>query len=80
MIPKFSITERSGRAVTRRDGDGPDWDAVVARLIGPTVAPADRERRRSDALALAAAALRAAGDNDLEELVLARANLETPIP
>lgn len=37
------------------------WDACVAQLIGPVVTPADREQRRSNALALAAAAMRAAG-------------------
>lgn len=62
MIPKFSITERGGREVTRRDGDATDWDALVSRLLGPIVTPADRERRRGHALALAAAALRAAGE------------------
>ncbi|URF05266.1 hypothetical protein [Cupriavidus campinensis] len=41
------------------------WDRAVARLLGPVVVPADRERRRSDALALAAAALRAAEADDL---------------
>ncbi|MDO3617127.1 hypothetical protein Q3O97_14845 [Ralstonia pseudosolanacearum] len=41
------------------------WDACVAQLIGPVVTPADREQRRSNALALAAAALRAAGADDL---------------
>ncbi|MCF1440394.1 hypothetical protein ACI2UZ_01730 [Ralstonia nicotianae] len=35
------------------------WDACVDRLIGPVVTPADRERRRSNALALAAAVQRA---------------------
>lgn len=62
MIPKFSVTERGGREVTRRDSDAPDWDALVSRVLGPVVTPADRERRRGDALALAAAALRAAGE------------------
>lgn len=38
------------------------WDACVAQLIGPVVTQADREQRRSNALALASAALRAAGD------------------
>lgn len=62
MIPKFSVTERGGREVTRRDGEAPDWDALVSRVLGPVVTPADRERRRGNALALAAAALRAAGE------------------
>ncbi|WP_423191990.1 hypothetical protein [Cupriavidus sp. H18C2] len=41
------------------------WDGLVARVLGPVVTPADRERRRTDALALSAAALRAAGVDDL---------------
>lgn len=45
-----------------RDDDTPDWDALVASALGPVVTEADRERRRGDALALAAAALRAAGE------------------
>lgn len=60
MIPKFSVTEPGGREITRRDGDAPDWDTLVSRVLGPIVTPADRERRRGHALALAAAALRAA--------------------
>ncbi len=39
-----------------------EWDRAVALLLGPVVTPADRERRRTDALALAAAALRAANN------------------
>ncbi|MCQ8223574.1 hypothetical protein NQH47_20300 [Burkholderia pseudomallei] len=50
----------SGRDVTRRDKDAPDWDALVDRILGPIVTPADRERRRADALALSAAAMKAA--------------------
>ncbi|MFC0130737.1 hypothetical protein [Ralstonia solanacearum] len=38
------------------------WDACVAQLIGPAVTPAGREQRRRNALALSAAALRAAGE------------------
>ncbi|KFX26658.1 hypothetical protein [Ralstonia solanacearum] len=54
--------ERGGRDVTRRDKDAPDWDGLVDRLLGPVVTQADRERRCGDALALAAAAMRAAGE------------------
>lgn len=42
--------------------DSPGWDALVDRLLGPVVVESDRERRRSNALALAAAAMRAAGE------------------
>ncbi|MHC6051933.1 hypothetical protein ACYT84_09220 [Ralstonia solanacearum] len=38
------------------------WDACVAQLIGPVVKPADREQRHRNALALAAAAMRAANN------------------
>ncbi|QOK96849.1 hypothetical protein HF909_10680 [Ralstonia pseudosolanacearum] len=41
------------------------WGCAVAQLIGPVVTESDREQRRSNALALAAAALRAAGADDL---------------
>lgn len=41
------------------------WGRAVAQLIGPVVTESDREQRRSNALALAAAALRAAGADDL---------------
>ncbi|MEF3058710.1 hypothetical protein V4C85_02315 [Ralstonia solanacearum] len=40
------------------------WDACVAQLIGPVVTHADREQRRLNALALAAAALRAANNEN----------------
>lgn len=55
------ISEPRGKEVTRRDGDALDWSRVVERLLGPVVTQADRERRRADALALADAAMRAAG-------------------
>lgn len=62
MIPKFSARGPVGRTITEKiDGDD-IWDRAVARLLGPIVTPADRERRRGHALALAAAALRAAGE------------------
>ncbi|CAJ2883829.1 MULTISPECIES: hypothetical protein [Burkholderia] len=51
-------TGRPREIYRSRDGDTPDWDALVARILGPTITPADRERRRGDALALAAAAMR----------------------
>ncbi|WP_155755011.1 hypothetical protein [Burkholderia pseudomultivorans] len=60
MNQKFSLHAPAGREVTRRDPDGPDWWAVVERLLGPVVTEADRERRRADALALSAAAMKAA--------------------
>lgn len=44
------------------------WDDLVARVLGPIVTPADRERRRTDALALAAAALRAAEAEDKRKI------------
>ncbi|WP_128972299.1 hypothetical protein [Burkholderia pseudomallei] len=60
MNQKFSVHAPAGREITRRDPDGPDWDAVVARLLGPVVIETDREQRRNDALALSAAAMKAA--------------------
>lgn len=44
------------------------WDRAVALLLGPVVTSADRKRRRADALALTAAALRAANADDLTTL------------
>ncbi|WP_247394064.1 hypothetical protein [Ralstonia pseudosolanacearum] len=60
----------SKREAFRYDPAGPmteaeTWSACVAQLIGPVVTPADRDQQRSNALALAAAALRAAGADDL---------------
>lgn len=57
----FRVGAARGRDITRRDGDAPDWDALVARILGPRLAGDDTERRRADALALAEAAQRAAG-------------------
>ena len=57
MIPKFSVTERGGREVTRRDGDTQDWDRVVSLVLGP--AGSDLNRALADALALHDAAERA---------------------
>lgn len=41
------------------------WDTAVAGLLGPVVTQRDREQRRTNALALAAAALRAAGEGQM---------------
>ena len=41
------------------------WDACTAKLLGPVVTRSDRDHRRHNALLLAAAALRAAGADDL---------------
>ncbi|WP_146774279.1 hypothetical protein [Burkholderia cepacia] len=60
MNQKFSVHAPAGREITRRDPEGPDWAALVDRILGPVVTEADRERRRTDALALSAAAMKAA--------------------
>ncbi|CAN7265152.1 hypothetical protein LJR230_001073 [Trinickia sp. LjRoot230] len=65
MIPKFSIRGTPGREITQKSGDADTWDAVVSRVLGPVITEADRERQRGDALALAAAAMRAAGIEQL---------------
>ena len=44
------------------------WDACVAQLIGPVVTPADRKQRRANALALAAAAMRAAESEEKRKI------------
>ncbi|WP_234745631.1 hypothetical protein [Burkholderia sp. WTPI3] len=62
MNQKFSVHAPAGREITRRDPDGPDWDALVERILGPRMPSETHERRRADALALAAAAMRAAGE------------------
>lgn len=41
------------------------WGECVARLLGPRFKPDDRENQRQQALHLAAAALRAAGQPDM---------------
>lgn len=41
------------------------WDTCVARLVGPAIGPGDREAQRDNALHLAAAALRYAGQDEL---------------
>lgn len=41
------------------------WDYVVSELLGPRLASDDPEDRKRQALELAAAALRAAGENTL---------------
>ena len=61
----MKISEPRGRAVWARD-ETDTWDRAVALLLGPIVTEADRERRRADALALSAAAMKAA-----EEITLA---------
>lgn len=55
----MKIIEPRGRAVWARD-ETDTWDRAVALLLGPIVTETDRERRRSDALALSAAAMKAA--------------------
>ncbi|NVH69340.1 hypothetical protein G4D37_24720 [Burkholderia pseudomallei] len=55
----MKISEPRGRAVWERD-DADPWAALVDRILGPVVTEADRERRRADALALSAAAMKAA--------------------
>lgn len=61
MNQKFSVHAPAGREITRRDPDEPDWDALTDRILGPRMPSETQERRRSDALALARAALKAAG-------------------
>lgn len=39
----------------------PDWDECISRLLGPRLIGDDPDRRRQEALRLAAAALLAAG-------------------
>ncbi|MBR8433839.1 hypothetical protein KDW37_24085 [Burkholderia cenocepacia] len=62
MNQKFSVHAPAGREITRRDPDGPDWDRAVDLVLGKRMPGESPERRRADALALAAAALRAAGE------------------
>lgn len=53
------------------------WDSCVATLLGPRMPSEEKERRRRDALELAAAALRAAGERGLvQEVSLRLANLQ----
>ncbi|MDO3553098.1 hypothetical protein [Ralstonia pseudosolanacearum] len=59
------MKREASRQPNERMTEAETWDACVAQLIGPVVTPADRKQRRSNALALAAAALRAAGADDL---------------
>ncbi len=56
---KPTMLERCG--VTCND-DATLWDDLVQQLLGPKLAGYDSEQRRSHALALSAAALRAAGE------------------
>lgn len=55
------MLERCG--VTNED-DAASWDNCVSQLLGPVLSGEDPERRRLLALALAAAALRAAGEGN----------------
>ncbi|WGY67338.1 hypothetical protein KEC55_10775 [Burkholderia cepacia] len=55
----MKISEPRGRAVWERDDTDP-WDRAVELLLGPAVTESDRARRRADALALSAAAMKAA--------------------
>ena len=48
---------------------GPDWHRCVVRLVGPGLATDHPDRRRLDALRLAAAALRFAGRHGLADNV-----------
>ncbi|MDV8059787.1 hypothetical protein [Pseudomonas aeruginosa] len=59
---KPTMLERCG---VTRDDDAAQWDDLVQQLLGPRFLsdPPDRHRRR--ALAMAAAALRAAGEREL---------------
>ncbi|MFJ2995482.1 hypothetical protein [Pandoraea sp. NPDC087047] len=45
--------------------DAEMWDACVSSILGPVIAQADCEVRHRNALQLAAAALRAAGADDI---------------
>ncbi|CAJ0682345.1 hypothetical protein [Ralstonia mannitolilytica] len=47
--------------MTESDG----WDAAVSHLLGPRLAGDSADRRRRDALQLAAASLRAAGETQM---------------
>lgn len=49
--------------------DEPDWECCVAYLVGPALVTDHPERRRLDALRLAAAALRFAGRDGLADNV-----------
>lgn len=62
----------------RFDGDKPlteseSWDSVARHLLGPRFVGDAADKRRRNALQLAAAALRAAGAGDLAKLAEQRA-------
>ncbi|ELT3988956.1 TPA: hypothetical protein L5C62_005391 [Pseudomonas aeruginosa] len=59
---KPTMLERCG--VTCGD-DAAQWDELVQMLLGPKLLSDSPERRRRHALAIAAAALRAAGQKEL---------------
>jgi hypothetical protein len=53
--------EARGRVIDRSGEGGDPFDRAVALILGPRMPGDDPERRRKEALALAAAAMRAAG-------------------
>lgn len=57
-----------GRDVTRNINAGDPFDRAVELILGPRMPGDDPERRRSEALALAAAAMRAAGESVLANM------------
>ncbi|MCY1293297.1 hypothetical protein D9M69_541760 [compost metagenome] len=59
---KPTMLERCG---VTYDDDAALWDDCVESLLGPKLVGYDPERRRSHALALSAAALRAAGAREM---------------
>lgn len=50
------------------------WDDCVAKLLGPSNGTSDRNKRTSQALHMAAAALRAAGRDDMALSLAAQGN------
>lgn len=61
MIKKPTMLERCGVTC---DDNAALWDDLVQQLLGPKLAGYDPEQRRRHALALSAAALRAAGERE----------------
>jgi hypothetical protein len=57
--------EARGRVIDRSAADDNPWDRAVALILGPRLPSDDPERRRADALALSAAAMKAAEDINL---------------
>lgn len=64
MNKHLGMLERCG---VTRDDDAAQWDDLVLQLLGPKMLCDPPERRRRLALAMAAAALRAAGKHELIE-------------